>query len=328
MSQLLTDDVRRYRDFFPAGDEAERARRRERYRELVVGYYDLATDFYLWGWGRSFHFAPRRKGESLSASLERFELRLTAPLDLRPGVEALDLGCGVGGPLLHLAGRTGASITGVNNNAYQLAKAREFATRRRLGDRCRFVEADFMQLPVAEASFDAVYSIEAVPHAPDKAALFREAFRVLRPGGCFAASDWCLTDLYDDGNAEHRRIRGDVELGNGLPALTSTAAVRRDLEAAGFEIVAWYDAARDADADVAWFAPLSGGGGSPMDRLRGPAGRAIVTPLLRVAEKLRLVRRGTAAVQEFLAQGADALVAGGAAGIFSPLVCWTVRKPR
>lgn len=327
MSHALTDDVRRYREFFPAGDEVERDRRRERYRELVVGYYDLATDFYLWGWGRSFHFAPRRRGESLRASLERFERRLTEPLGLRPGREALDLGCGVGGPLLHLAGRTGASITGVNNNAYQLAKARTFADDAGLGERCRFVEADFMQLPATDGAFDAAYSIEAVPHAPDKRALFREVFRVLRPGGCFAASDWCLTDLYDDGNAEHRRIRDDVELGNGLPALTSAAAVRCDLREAGFEIVDWYDAARDADADVPWFAPLSGGG-SPMDRLRGPLGRRIVTHLLRAAERARLVRRGTAAVQEFLSQGADALTAGGASGIFSPLLCWTARKPR
>lgn len=328
MSQALTDDVRRYREFFPAGDEAERARRRERYRELVVGYYDLATDFYLWGWGRSFHFAPRRRGESLQASLQRFELRLTAPLGLRPGVEAFDLGCGVGGPLLHLAESTGASITGVNNNAYQLAKARAFAERAGLGERCRFVEADFMQLPAADGAYDAAYSIEAVPHAPDKAALFREVFRVLRPGGCFAASDWCLTDVYDDANAEHRRIRDDVELGNGLPALTSAEAVRCDLAAAGFEIVDWYDVARDADGDVPWFAPLSGGGGAPLDWLRGPLGRRIVTRLLRGAEKLQLVRRGTVDVQEFLAQGADALVAGGQSGIFSPLVCWTVRKPQ
>ena len=45
---------------------------------MVNDYYDLVTDFYEYGWGQSFHFAPRHKGESFEASLVRHELYLAA----------------------------------------------------------------------------------------------------------------------------------------------------------------------------------------------------------------------------------------------------------
>jgi sterol 24-C-methyltransferase len=47
--------------------------RRANYANLAHAYYDLVTDFYEFGWGRSFHFAPRHRGETLEASLARYE---------------------------------------------------------------------------------------------------------------------------------------------------------------------------------------------------------------------------------------------------------------
>ena len=70
------------------------------YRKLSNLYYDLVTDFYEFGWGKSFHFAPLVQGESFKASLARHEHYLATVLGLRPGMVVADLGCGVGGPLL------------------------------------------------------------------------------------------------------------------------------------------------------------------------------------------------------------------------------------
>ena len=63
---------------------------------LARDYYTIATDFYEYGWGQCFHFAPRAKGETVHESLLRYEYSLASWLGLRPGMKVLDVGCGVG----------------------------------------------------------------------------------------------------------------------------------------------------------------------------------------------------------------------------------------
>ena len=97
--------------------------RKTDYRNFENTYYDLVTDFFEYGWGRSFHFAPRVEGESFAASLARHEHYIAHMLSLRPGMVAVDLGCGVGGPAREIARFSGAGIVGVNDNEYQLKRA-------------------------------------------------------------------------------------------------------------------------------------------------------------------------------------------------------------
>src|SRR5262249_37227920 len=70
--------------------------RKKNYMGMVNNYYDLVTDFYEFGWGQSFHFAPRHRHEAFEASLARHEFYLAHMLSLRPGMKVLDVGCGVG----------------------------------------------------------------------------------------------------------------------------------------------------------------------------------------------------------------------------------------
>lgn len=60
---------------------------------MINKYYDLATDFYEWGWGQSFHFALRYKGENFHASIARSEYWLALQMALKPGMRVLDVGC-------------------------------------------------------------------------------------------------------------------------------------------------------------------------------------------------------------------------------------------
>ena len=68
-------------------------------------------DFYEYGWGESFHFAPRYKNEAVPASLARHEHYLALMLNLGHGQRVVDLGCGVGGPAREIARFCGAHVT-------------------------------------------------------------------------------------------------------------------------------------------------------------------------------------------------------------------------
>ena len=193
----------------------------------------MVTDFFEFGWGRSFHFAPRVPGESFKASLARHQHYLAHKLRLGPGMVVADLGCGVGGPLLEIARFTGARIVGVNSNAYQLEHARKYAEEAELTQLAEFMHCDFLEVDAPEGSFDAVFSIEATSHAPDKVSIYGEAFRLLKPGACFASYEWCMTDRYDPEDPLHRRIKADIELGGGILELDERENGRRSARGGG-----------------------------------------------------------------------------------------------
>lgn len=122
-----------------------------------LGYYDGATGLYEFGWSKSFHFSRFYKGEAFLASLARHEHYLAAQMNLRPGMRVLDVGCGVGGPARQIATFSDVNIMGVNNNAYQVGKARRYTQQMGLEDQVKFVKGDFMKLSeqFGENSFDA-----------------------------------------------------------------------------------------------------------------------------------------------------------------------------
>ncbi len=119
--------------------------------------------------------------------------RILAGTDLA-GKAVLDFGCGSGGVALHLA-RTfsPASVTGYDVEMPLIEKARRRAERAGQADRVDFVHAAPGDVPFADASFDLVFSKDAMLHVPDKDWLFGEIFRVLKPGGLFLASDWLMS---------------------------------------------------------------------------------------------------------------------------------------
>ena len=299
--------------------------RKDRYHAVVNHYYNLATDFYEFGWGRSFHFAPRRRGESFSESMLRHEHFLAEQLSMTSDMQVLDVGCGVGGPMANLVRRTGANFVGINLNAYQIDRAKHHT--RDLRSQCRFIHGDYMDIPEADDQFDAAINIEATPHAPDKTAVFREIFRVLRPGGEFAGYEWCLTDSYDPENTEHVRIKQDVMKGNGLPDIAHTSEISSALVAAGFELVEARDLAPESDPETPWYRPLQGRDLSLASLPRTPVGRALTNLSLRVGETLRIVPEGAREISSVLNAGADALVEGGEAGVFTPMFYYLARKP-
>lgn len=127
------------------------------YIYTYTGFYDGATDLYEYGWGPSFHFSRFYKGEEFYASLARHEHYLASQMSLRPGMRVLDVGCGVGGPARQIALFADVQIVGVNNNPFQVGRARRYTQQMGLQGQVEFVTGDFMELvkQFGENSFDA-----------------------------------------------------------------------------------------------------------------------------------------------------------------------------
>lgn len=298
---------------------------KENYQSLVNDFYDLVTDFFEFGWGPSFHFAPRRQGESFKASLLRHQRFLADQLSLKPGMQVLDAGCGVGGPMGNFARWSGASFVGVNINAYQIERAKVHT--KDVSELCRFIHTSYMQIPEVNDHYDAAFAIDSMPYAPDKTVAFREIFRVLRPGAYFAGYDWCLTEDFDPENREYLQIKQDIMVGNGLLDISPIPEICGALRNAGFEILEARDLAPEADPDTPWFRALQGRDFKLTSILRTPIGRSLMNFTLRIGEKLRLAPQGARAVSTFLNNGADALIKGGESGIFTPMFFFLAKKP-
>ena len=102
--------------------------------------------------------------------LARHEHYLAAQIGLKKGMKVLDVGCGVGGPARQIANFTDARITGINNNDFQLARARKYTEKAGLSHLVDFKKGDFMKLSeqFGENSFDAgEYRVRSVQDGED-----------------------------------------------------------------------------------------------------------------------------------------------------------------
>ena len=103
----------------------------------------------------------------------------------------LDIGSGLGGIDILLAREHGAKqVIGIDVDPRLIEEARHLVREEGLESRIRFDLVEPGALPYTDESFDAVFSKDAMVHIPDKAALYAEVKRVLKPGGSFIAADW------------------------------------------------------------------------------------------------------------------------------------------
>ncbi|THH14408.1 hypothetical protein EW146_g5919 [Bondarzewia mesenterica] len=308
----------------------------ENYTDVINGYYDGATELYEYGWAQSFHFSRFYKGEAFAASLARHEHYLASQMVLRPGMRILDVGCGVGGPAREIARFADVNIVGVNNNDFQVGRARKYTKAAGLENQVTFAKGDFMKLAeqFGENSFDAVYAIEATVHAPTWEGVYGEILKVLKPGGVFGVYEWAMTDLWDPSNPEHKALAHEIEFGNGIPEMRPLAKAREALKTVGFEIEHEEDLA-ERDDPVPWYYPLEGDirkAQTAWDYVTvwrmSWSGILISHTAMRVMEFIGLLPKGTYDVGEALKVAASSLVKGGQQKLFTPMYLVISRKPR
>lgn len=159
--------------------------RKQKYADMVNHFYNLVTDFYEWGWGQSFHFGPRFHNESFVESIKRAEYYLCSRLGMKAGTKALDVGCGVGGPMRNMAVFSKSFIDGITINQYQVNIGNKYNEQNGLSHLCKLHQGDFQELKWDDETFDVAYAIEATCHSPDRVLTFKGVGRVLKPGNYF-----------------------------------------------------------------------------------------------------------------------------------------------
>jgi len=324
----VNNDIKRYNEMHD-DSKVDVNGRNSAYAELVNSYYNLATDFYEWGWGQSFHFANKLAGESFSSSITRHEYYLALRLGVQPGDLVLDCGCGIGGPLRNLGAFTGARITGVTLNQYQVDRGNALCGEAGLADKCKLVQADFHKMPFEDNTFDHVYSIESTCHSPDRRDVYREIYRVLKPGGRYISYEWCLTDRYDPSNPEHRLAKKKIEEGDGLPDMCLTQVCDEAAKEVGFTIIESRDAALDPNPNgEAWWVILAPSYFNFFRIQFTWIGTFLMNLVLNFMEYIRLAPKGSGDVREMLRQAQLGLVKGGQTGLFTPMYMVLAQKPK
>ena len=297
--------------------------------ETVNDYYSLCSELMQFGWNESLHFAPLTPEETLEEAIVNHQRLMIERLELHEEMRIVDIGCGVGGPMRRVARESGATVVCLNNNKQQLDEARRRNLKAGLDHKAEYIECNFMGMSMIEAnSFDAGYAIESTCHAPDKQRAFAEIFRVLKPGALFWGQEMCMTGKFDPDNSCHRAIRDKLMLGIALKDIASFSQVDRALESVGFQVIE----ARDRDVkngpSTPWYQPMEGQSGTLRNAFRRtPLGRKAMIGSLRLAETFGLFPKGSTAVVRFMDKTAEAYVAGGQMGIFTPLYCFLARKP-
>ncbi|MBI4616447.1 MAG: methyltransferase domain-containing protein [Planctomycetes bacterium] len=163
-------------------------------------------------------------------------------LGIDPDHEVLDFGSGVGPTSCDLARYSGCRVRGLNVSAKQVEIARQFARLQDLQGRVSFDLFAGGRLPYGDGAFDRVVFFESVCHVPDKAALFAEFFRVLRPGGIVGGQDWMLPDRPIAPEEFDRYLR-PIEVAIAV-SLLSMEGYRELLQRAGFRRALGVDARR------------------------------------------------------------------------------------
>ncbi len=200
----------------------------------VAVHYDELDTAYRRIWGDHVHHGYWRTGrESPAEAADALVGLVAARLELSPGQDVCDIGCGYGATAAALAARHGVSVLGLTVSAAQERVARSRAIP---GVTC--LRRDWLDNGLPNASFDRAYAVESSEHMADKARFFTEAARVLRPGGRLVVCAWL------EGEAarpwEVRHLLEPICAEGRLPGMGSRAdyqelASRAGLVPAGYE---------------------------------------------------------------------------------------------
>jgi SAM-dependent methyltransferase len=202
--------------------------------DVAEQYYDSdeADRFYynVWG-GEDIHVGlyedigapPIREASALTVR------KMASVLEgLGQDTRVLDIGAGYGGAARFLAREHGSHVACLNISEIQNERNRQFNREQGLDDKVRVVHGSFEDIPEQDASFDVVWSQDAILHSGNRRRVLEEVARVLRPGGQLVFTDPMQSDDCPEG------VLGPVLARIHLDTLGSFAFYRKHLAELGF----------------------------------------------------------------------------------------------
>jgi tocopherol O-methyltransferase len=157
-------------------------------KHKIIEHYDVASPYYQSLWGDHLHHGYWIRGDE---SKETAQIQLIEHLaqlaNIKTGSRILDIGCGFGGSSVYLAKKYSASVTGITISPVQVEMATEAAAKANVDASFVLMDAEDMRF---EQPFDVLWSIESISHYHDPRKFFASAVKFLKPGGCFALTDW------------------------------------------------------------------------------------------------------------------------------------------
>lgn len=153
--------------------------------------------------GRHVHWGYWEKPELAELTTADFALaaenlseQVCQAAKIHSGLSILDVGCGFGGTIAHINDHYSAmKLVGLNLDERQLLRAKKTITPAP-GNDLLFHVGNACTLPFPDQSFDVILAVECIFHFPDRAQFFKEAHRVLKPGGYLALSDFLPAPLF------------------------------------------------------------------------------------------------------------------------------------
>ena len=209
----------------------------------IVNYYQVLNELCAIGEVEKMYIPPLiDTNTGVFGNQLLFEQKMIRDLSIGPNSKVLDVGCGRGRIAAHVAS-TGAYVEGINIDNTQLEHAREYALSEGLTRQLNFKQGNFNDpLDFPDESFDALYQVQVLTYAKDKEALFREMYRVLKPGGKLSFLDWVKLDKYDPTSPKHIELINRVKPLIGAVDTPSPQELSSTLEKVGFEVTFSADA--------------------------------------------------------------------------------------
>jgi len=196
--------------------------------QQIREHYDRFAWAYRLYWGEHIHHGLFTTGNETPRQAQELLLRYCAQrAGVKPGMRAVDVGCGHGGTARFLAKEYSCNVLGLTISEIQFNLARKLSNGSASLLQFELADAESYAFPAGE--FDLVWNMESAEHFFDKAGYFGRVVNALKPGGRLMVAAWT-------GSMQHELIRNIAQVFL-CPELLTTEEYGRAIESAGLKIM-------------------------------------------------------------------------------------------